>query len=206
MASREARLILRLIDGVSGPAKGIVSALGTVKAATTGFAAAAAMPGRALASAGRSFRRTSQDMVGASAPIMLGATAMGKAVYDMEKQLNISMAAGNLNLQQRGMLMEKATLLNKQYAATSAEIVAGANELLKAGLSYDQTMGSMEGILDTAQAMDVEIADASAAVVNAMTSLRMPMKTNRRGVQIVETTGRSLCLFHQRNHGEPRGS
>ena len=175
MASREARLILRLIDGVSGPAKGIVAALGNVKAATTGFAAAAAMPSRALASAGRSFRRSSQDMVGASAPIMLGATAMARQVYDMEKQLNISMAAGNLNLEQRGQLMEKATLLNRDYAATSADIVGGVNEMLKAGLNYGQAIGSIEGILDTAQAMDVEIADASSSVVNAMTALRMEM-------------------------------
>ncbi len=175
MASREARLILRLIDGVSGPAKGIVAALGNVKTAATGFAAAAAMPARALANAGRNFRRTSQDMVGASAPIVLGATAMGKAVYNMEKQLNISMAAGNLNMQQRGALMEKATLLNKEYAATSADIVGGVNEMLKAGFTYDQAIGSIEGILDTAQAMDVEIAEASAAVVNNMTALRLEM-------------------------------
>ena len=177
MASKEARLILRLVDGVSGPAKEITGALGRVNAATTRLSRMATLPGRAIKETGRHFKRATQGMSAFSGAITLGAGAAMRQVFDLEKQLNISMAAGKLTLQQRQAVMDKAVDLNKDYAATSSEIVGGMNELLKAGLGFDTAMGAINGVLDSAQAMGEPISLASDAIVNAMVQLRLPMST-----------------------------
>ena len=49
-------------------------------------------------------------------------------------------------------------------------------------MSYTQAIGAINGVLDTGQAMDVPIA-ASAAVVNFMVSLKLPMATTEEAMR-----------------------
>ncbi len=128
--NKEARLVLRLVDGVSAPAKGIVASLGVVGRAAGGITSVTALHGRAVAAAGQQFRKASQQMAAFSGPVLLGAGAAVRQVYDMQKELNVAVAAGNLGIGERSALMQRATELNAKYAASSAEIVGGVNELL----------------------------------------------------------------------------
>ena len=131
-------------------------------------------------------------MAAFSGPVLLGAGAAMEQVYEMQKQLNIAVAAGNLDMAQRTRLMRRATDLNAQYAATSSEIVGGVNELLKAGVDFDTAIGAIVGVLDTAQAMGVPIDEASSAVVNAMVSMRLPMATTEEAMR---SSARQADLF-----------
>lgn len=167
---------MRLVDQVSGPGRAISASLGALNRAVTGFTSATLMPSRALGAMATDMRRRVTDMTAMSATLSLGLAKVATSVYDLEKNLNKGQAAGNLSLQQRNDLLQTAIKLNYDYAATSSEIVAGANEILRSGLSYEQTIGSLNGILDTAQAMDVPISDAAAAIVNAMVSQKMAME------------------------------
>lgn len=177
MAAKEARLILRLVDGVSGPANGIVSSLGRVNSVVRSINSVALAPTRALNNLAKDVRRRVNDISVMSTGLVLASAEVAKNVYELEKQLNISEAAGELNKAQRLDLLKEAVRLNGEYAATATDIVAGANEILKAGRTYEQMMGMLTGVLDTAQAMGEPIAEASAAIVDSMVSQKMAMNT-----------------------------
>lgn len=167
---------MRLVDQVSAPGRAIAASLGVVNRAVQGITSVAAMPSRALGAMARDARRRVNDVTVMSTGLSLGIAEVSKSVYELEKNLNKGQAAGDLSLQQRSDLLKHAVKLNYDYAATASEIVEGANEILRSGLSYEQTLGSLNGILDTAQAMDVPISQASAAIVNAMVAQKMAME------------------------------
>ena len=177
--SREVKLTMSLVDAVSGPGRAAAASLRSLQAA------AGALKNVSLAGVGAAFRemgegarrlqRASATMAPAGAAIGLGLAKGAQDVYAIEKSLNVSVAAGNLDLQQRNAFMAEAVRLNAEYAATSGEIIDAGNKLLRAGMGYDQMMGSLPGVLSTAQAMDVPMEDASRAIVDSMVSMRMAM-------------------------------
>lgn len=173
--SNQTTLTLRLIDAVSAPArlanaslKGLAATMGGMKSVSMGTAAA-------VSSIANSARRDANQIAVAGSLAAIGAGAAARSVYQLEKSLNVSVAAGNLSLAQRNEFMADAVRWNAEFAATSGGIVDAGNELLRAGLGYDQMRGALPGVLSTAQAMDVGMSEASAAVVNSMVSMRMAM-------------------------------
>lgn len=175
--AKQASLILQLIDKVSGPAKGIVGSLNLVNTAVRGFTGAAMAPTRALVSAGRSFRRHSTDVAGASVPLALGLGKAADAVYGFEKAGNRMQAFGLLTDPQRQRLEDEAQFLNKLFPQTNKGIIEAAGELFRAGLNYEQALGALKGTLQLSLAGDIDTQRAADIATNIMYAMKLPMET-----------------------------
>lgn len=185
--SREVKLTMSLVDAVSGPGRAAAASLRGLQAAATSLknvsVAGLGAAFREMGEGARRVQRASAAMAPAGAAIGLGLAKGASSVYEIEKSLNVSVAAGNLDLAQRNEFMAEAVRLNAEFAATSGEIIQAGNKLLRAGMSYDQMMGSLPGVLSTAQAMDVPMEDASRAIVDSMVSMRMAMHDTQSTMQ-----------------------
>ena len=94
MASKEARLILHLVDGVSRPATGILGALKRVGGAVTGFSA----HNKQVETVRGRLRRANADVAALSTAASYGVFRVGETLLENEQQLNDAYAAGNLTL------------------------------------------------------------------------------------------------------------
>jgi len=164
--AKTAELILRLVDQVTGPARAVSAALRQVNAAT-----------RAISDTGRNLRRSSTDMAGLSVPLLMIGREAAQQVYEFEKAGNAADAYGMLLDGQRDKLEDYVLLLNEVSPYTSNEIMQAANELFRAGFTFEQAMGSLEGALQLGVAGDLDVGTATDLATNILTSMRLPMET-----------------------------
>ncbi|MBW8636971.1 phage tail tape measure protein [Hoeflea sp. WL0058] len=174
--AKTARLIMQLVDHVSGPAKKITGTLGTLDKATRRIVGMGGLPG-AISGAGRRLRSNTYTAAGIGAPLGLGAAAAAKSVYNFEKAGNAMQAFGLLTEQQRTSLEDYAQKLNKDFPFTNQQIIEAAQELFRAGLTYDQAMGSLRGTLELAMAGKLQNSEATDIATNVMTAMKLPMAT-----------------------------
>ncbi len=166
MTTKNAELVLRLVDQVSAPAKAVKAALAGVFSAT-----------KMLGDTARSTRRAATDMAGLSVPLLMLGNDAARQVYEFEKVGNALEAVTGMTADQRGQLEQLAQDLNAKFPATNSEILGAALELAKAGQDYEQIRGSLENTLNLALAGDFGIQDSSAILINVATAMRMAMDT-----------------------------
>ena len=177
VGNREAKLILSLIDRVSKPANAIVGALGRVNQSTKAMAGMAVAPARAINHMSRSMRHHAVDATVMSAAVSMGLSQAATAVYDYEKAGNRMQAFGLLNEKQRVSLEKEAMRLNKFFPQTNQGILDAAGELFRAGLTYEQALGALEGSLQLSLAGDIDTRAAADIATNIMYAMKMPMET-----------------------------
>ncbi len=176
-SSKTARLIMQLVDRVSGPARAIRGSLTALNTATKSVTGSSRTVGRTLGDSGRRLRRFSYDAGGIGAPLSIGAAAAARSVYDFEKAGNKMQAFGLLTKNQREELEKYAQVLNKDFPFTNRQIIEAAQELFRAGLTYEQAMGALRGTLNLALAGDLPVKDATDIATNVMTAMKLPMET-----------------------------
>lgn len=174
--AKVAKLVMQLVDRVSGPAKAIAGAMGTVTRASRTLMTAGGLPG-VIAGGGKSLRSHSYTAGGLSAPIALGAAAAARSVYKFEKAGNAMQAFGLLTEKQRVELEGYAQVLNKDFPFTNNQIIEAAQELFRAGLTFEQAMGALRGTLNLALSGDLAVKEATDIATNVMTAMKLPMKT-----------------------------
>lgn len=175
--SRQASLILRLVDEVSRPAAAISGALRGVNGAINQLTGVVTAPARVLRNAGRSFRRHSTEIAGASVPLAMGLGKAAESVYGFEKAGNRMEAFGLLTDEQRARLEDEAQFLNKFFPQTNKGIIEAAAELFRAGLSYEQALGALKGTLQLSLAGDIATERAADIATNIMYAMKLPMET-----------------------------
>lgn len=114
---------------------------------------------------------------GITAPAaMIGANWL-KSSVDFEKSLNLSEALGDLPSAERSGLEKIAQDLAKRYDAGGVTgIIKTTTELMKAGLSFEQTKGSLEQVLAaSALAGDMTPADVGASLSKSLAQFQMPV-------------------------------
>lgn len=177
MAVLSSKLVISLVDQVSGPARAVRASLmglmGLQKlgAGKIGF-------GQALAAEFATIRRSA---AAASSTVSLLMAMVGKsgfdAAYSLEKVLNDVQSVGMLTGEQRVQLKGLIQDLNKDFPFINKEIGEAAFELLRAGFTFEQTMGSLKGTLQLAQAGDISRQMAADIATNVLTAMRLPMQT-----------------------------
>lgn len=173
MSTRTSKLIVALVDQVTGPSKKIAAAMRQLTGMGRGLSFGQAMTRdvRALTGATREFGRA------ASVPASMMAALGGRAVYNLEKTGNTIQAVTGMTDDQRASLEEYMRALNKDFPFTNAQIAQTALELARAGLSIEQMRGSLRDTLTLSLAGDIENAHAADLATNIMTAMRMPMET-----------------------------
>lgn len=179
-SGREAKLIMRLIDGVSGPGKAIAGTLATVTAATKSLRAASLAAPAAVGAMGKAARRSAVNTAPMSAGIIMAATASARAVYGYEKMGNAAQAVGQITEEQRDTLEAYSMALNTDFPALNKDILGAAFELNRAGMTFEQMMGSLRSTLNVSLAGDIEIPETADIMTNIAQAMRLPMATREQ--------------------------
>ncbi|KZL17701.1 Phage-related minor tail protein [Pseudovibrio axinellae] len=179
-SGREAKLIMRLIDGVSGPGKAVAGSLAAVTAATRSLRTASLAAPAAMGAVGNAARRSAVNTAPLSAGILMAATASARAVYDYKKMGNAAQAVGQITDEQRVSLENYVMALNSDFPALNKDILGAAFELNRAGMNFEQMMGSLRSTLNVSLAGDIEIPKTADIMTNIAQAMRLPMATREQ--------------------------
>lgn len=185
MANLTSKLIISLVDRVSGPARAMQGALnglvgvGGRRGGLGGAAGTAALLGSQM----RGLKNNAAGATALSAGLAMVGRSGFEAAYGLEKALNKMQAFGQLTADQRQLMSQYAQDLNKDYPFTNKEIVEAASELFRAGFSYEQARGALRSTLDMALAGDIDRGEAADIATNVLTAMRMPMATAEQAAQ-----------------------
>jgi len=202
MADYSSRLILRLVDHVSAPARKIGGALGTLGGAIAGTSGRKNVG--ALNSLGREMRRVgylSRDVASSLSLPAAGATWFGaKAVYDFEKMGNAMQAVGRLTDKQREKIEAYSQALNEKFPFKNAEILSAAFELGRAGQNFEQIMGSLKSTLNVALAGDMQLQQTADIMTNVAQAMRLPIETAEQTEKSMIRVGDALAYAATRSN------
>ena len=188
MAQLSASLLVRLIDGISGPAKAAASSIRGIGAAVANLngRSASVTIGRQIAQQTRTIANAAnRASTAVAAPTALAGGWAFNQAFQFEKTMNTMEALGELTQAQRTDAEKYLQVLNNKYPQTLTKLGQTMNELLRGGLSFKAAMGAMDSTMALAVFGDIDPKDASEIAVNALNQFRMPMAT-------VEEAGASM--------------
>lgn len=189
--TRAAKLILTLVDHVSGPARNIRTALTGVTGAMGAVGGAVMAPARAMTAASRNFRRSASDMTMASGAMSFGIFKAGQQLFNMEDVLNeivgrrfgkdatmrladgFEMTKEQFRTSARDLIMA----IDRESPRTAGEIARAYNQLVQAGMTHEQVEAILPTAVRFAIAGNYETEEAADKLTNVMTSMQMPMAT-----------------------------
>lgn len=173
MADRVSRLIVRLIDGVSGPAKTAAASLNRLVGASK---IASVAPLGSIAAINRDVGILKRNVEKAATNIGLPMTLLGavgaKTAYEFEKAGNAFRAVSGATAEQRKEIEKLATSM-EMIKPTDA--MKAAVELAKTGFNPDQVKGTLPGVLKLALSGDIDVPQGADIATNVLTSMRLPM-------------------------------
>ena len=185
MATVTSQLIVRLIDGVTGPANAAARSLRSLNRA----AAAGGVVGHyqrslaGMAGAAVSLREHTTKAATFGAPMAAGLGYAAKLAFDFEKAGNFLEALGDASASQRAEFEKFANVLNEKYPQSLGEIIRTGNELLKAGLSYSQMMGAIDQTLATAILGDMKPSEVATMISAALNAFQLPKETTEQAIK-----------------------
>lgn len=100
----------------------------------------------------------------ALSPLSIGAVIAGKTVADFEQQMSKVQAVLMTSKDKMGTMNTMVRQLGASTAYSATEVGGAAEVLAQAGFTMDQVMASLRGVIDTAAASDVSVADAADVV------------------------------------------
>ena len=195
MSTLTSRLILSLVDQVTGPAKqvsaalrGVTGTIGEGSARQAGFAerlnSAVTQNNRALASA----RGALADAAAAGFLLYRGVSAPITAAAGFEKSMNRVRALSNATEDEFAALGGQARELGRttQYSASQASDAMGF--LAMAGFSVDEIIGAMPGTLQLAAAGQIDLSRAADIASNVLSAYGMDVEQLGRVNDVLAAT------------------
>ncbi|MDP2358630.1 MAG: phage tail tape measure protein [Beijerinckiaceae bacterium] len=216
MTTLTSRLVVSLIDQVSGPARKAGAAIqGLVRQASTaaraqtqvvaGIQRQMMVATTQARSAMASMRGNAMHATAAfAAPLALAGRFGFQAAYEFQKVGNNVQAVTQMTDEQRKSLEGYAQSLNNLFPFTNAEIMKAAFELGRAGLSFEQIMGALRGTLNLGLAGDIELQQASDIATNVMTAMGLPMKTAEEASKSLTRVNDALAYSASRSNTDVR--
>lgn len=194
MADMISRLIVQLIDGISGPAKVAAGALRGLTGLQTSLGLASAVNSRKLNEVRGSLFNAGLAAYGMwramSAPI-------SKAADFQTMMVDIGQKA-DLSEQQIGALGERIKALSANLGQSSMKIGEGIDNLMGRGLSPDDAMKAIPAITKTAAAYRATVDDISSASFSVMDNLKVAPDQLQKSLDVMATAGK-MGAFELRN-------
>ncbi|MFG1418915.1 phage tail tape measure protein [Xanthobacter sp. V0B-10] len=173
MADRTSRLIVRLIDGVSGPAKTAARSLQQLVGASK---VAAMAPLGTMAAVRRDMalvqKNTEKITTTVSLPMAILGAVGAKTAYEFEKAGNTFRAVSGATAEQR---VEIEKLARSMGMIKPTDAMKAAVELARTGFNPDQVKGTLPGTLKLALSGDIDVPQAADIATNILTAMRLPM-------------------------------
>lgn len=203
MANLTSRLVISLVDKVSGPARAMQGALAGLHG-VAGRRGAVGGLGTALAAQTAVLRRNVAGTAAFSAGLGLVGRSGFEAAYGLEKVMNNVQAVGMLSDEQRASLKGYIQELNKSFPFINKEIGEAAFELFRAGFGYEQAVGALKGTLLLAQSGDIGRQEAADIATNVLTAMRLPMQTTEQAAASMARVNDTLAYAANKSNTDVR--
>ena len=201
MATLTSQLIVRLIDGISGPARAAASSLRGIGAAArsvSGGASGLAATQQKLASAiqvnNEKLAATRGQLVDAAAgfAVLAGAVAAPlKAAAAFESRLDDIRQKGDLTRDAMFQVGKAIRELAPQVNQSASSLAAGVDVLLGLGASKDDALELMPDIGKAATAYQTEINDLANAGYAALSNLQVPANQFGKALDSMAAAGKA---------------
>ena len=172
----EARLVLRAIDQASGVINRVGSALRAVNA-------------RSIAAASQGMSRFATSSTALSFPAAMAARSMFQTAVGFDRIRNSAQAAGELTEEQIARFEQAAKLAARELKLLPEQAMDAVKVLVKAGYSFEQTLGMLKPALQGAIAgmgefgsEAIEVAQSAELAAGIVAGLRLPMQTTEQSL------------------------
>ncbi|TAH67643.1 MAG: phage tail tape measure protein [Rhodopseudomonas palustris] len=186
MGTLTSKLIVELIDKVSGPARTMAGSMKTLIMA--GNRAAVLGSSKQLKDNMAAVSRNAATL-GATvgAPLALLGAMGAKTAFEFEKAGNMLEALGDATAEQRKEFEKFANTLNSKYPQSLTEILNTGTELLKAGLDFKQMLGALDPTLATAILGEMKPSEVATMISSAINAFQMPKETTEQALKSTTT-------------------
>lgn len=172
-----ANLIATLIDRVTGPARGVTSAMERMQAAQMRNT-------RALAAA----RGQMMDAVAVGYTLVRSLSAPVMTAARFEAAMNRVGAVSNASAEELAFLSQQARELGRTTQFTATQAAEAQSFLAMAGFETSQIMGAMPGTLQLAAAAQLDLGRSADIVSNVLTGYRMEVDQLNRVNDVLVAT------------------
>ena len=183
MATLTSSLIVRLIDGVTGPAGRVAGALRTLTGAANqvGVVRPLQRIQNGVQQIGQQATALSNSLAG---PLAIIGGFGARVAFEFEKAGNMMQALGEATTEQRREFERYANVLNSEFPQSLAEITRTGNEMLKAGFTFQQMMGAIRQTL-AASLLEPEMkpSDFANTMASAINAFQLPMENFQQAMR-----------------------
>ena len=142
-----------------------------------------------------SLRRVGTAMsLAVSAPLMAVGAAGLKAAAGFEQSMAQVQVVSDATAAQMGQLQAVALQLGRDTSFSAGEAAQGLLELAKAGMSADESMAAIGGVLDLAAAGGLSVASAAEIASNALNSFNLPASEAGRVADLLAAAANSSSI------------
>jgi TP901 family phage tail tape measure protein len=173
MASRESKLIVSLMDRVSGPSRKVLGSLNRISHAASRMNSMRVLPGAASSASVTRFLRNTAIMAGAYIGVSKAMDGTLGAARKMQAALTEIGIKADLSQGQLGQLLGQMTSLSGSTNQTTADLLGGVDAMVTLGLDANRAAAAMPAIGKAATATMSSVTDLSAASVAAMQNMRV---------------------------------
>lgn len=142
-----------------------------------------------------SMRRVGTTMsLAVSAPMLAVGTAGLKAAAGFEQSMNQIQVVSSATAAQMNSMSGKALQLGRDTSFSAGEAAEGLLELAKAGMSADQSIAAIGGVLDLAAAGNLSVAQAAEISANALNAFNLPASDAARVADLLAAAANSSSI------------
>lgn len=150
---------------------------------------------RAAASLASSMREMGTKMSLAVTTPLVGIAGVAlKSAGDFEQSMNIVQQVTGATGEQMERMQAQALQLGRDTTFSAGEAAAGMLELAKAGLSTDEVMAAIPGVMSLAAAGNLELAQAAEITANAMNAFGLPAEDATRVADLLAAAANSSSV------------
>ena len=185
------RLIVSLLDGVSGPASKAGAALTALqKKASGSFGSAAAFAGaRRLGGAMTQFR----DSLYGPAGIMAGFAAVDQAhnFVKFNEHMNRIRAATMAGAEDMKTLQDEIFRTSKSHARVYDDVAEGALQLVKSGKSIHEVIGGLDAVVGASLAIEKSVGHTAETLTDIVYGMGLRVTNQQEAMQVFRQMSRT---------------
>jgi TP901 family phage tail tape measure protein len=185
VATLSSKLILSLVDRVSGPSRGIAGSLTRLNGQIARMNAA----NRSVVAPMAGFASRLLMYAGAYIGVTQGVESTIGAARNMQAQLTEVGIKAGLSGAQIDRLRQQVLQLSPATNQTTTDLLAGVDTMVGLGLSAEQAAAAIPAIGKAATATGASMADLSAAAVAAMQNLKIGPEEMARTLDVMAAAG-----------------
>lgn len=150
---------------------------------------------RATANLASSMREIGTKMsLAVTAPLVGIATMALKSAGDFEQSMNVMQQVTGATAEQMAQMQAQALQLGRDTTFSAGEAADGMLEMAKAGMSTEEVMAAIPGVMSLAAAGNMELAQAAEVTANAVNAFGLPAEDAVRVADLLAAAANSSSV------------